>query len=185
MKSISSARTPSKEGAKREVIALNETKDSILLGALLAVAKASIIVISVVMVLVTLAQVVFRYVIAAPLPWSEELARYCFVWITFLGGAIGLSRGVHLGVDLFVNMLPLPARRALDALTSALIAAFAALVIYASLPVIDMNMFQRSPALGVQMSWIYIAIPISMTLIFVICVERIIRDLLSPSRRED
>ena len=40
------------------------------------------------MVLVTLAQVIFRYVLAAPLPWSEELARYCFVWIVFLGGAV-------------------------------------------------------------------------------------------------
>jgi TRAP-type C4-dicarboxylate transport system permease small subunit len=147
---------------------------SVVLRALMVMAKASIIVISLVMVVVTLSQVVFRYVIAAPLPWSEELARYCFVWIVFLGGAVGLSRGIHLGVDLFVNLLPAPLRRAFDALTSALIAGFAATVIYASYPVINMNMFQRSPALGVQMSWIYIAIPISMALILLICVERLI-----------
>ncbi|MEM9784810.1 MAG: TRAP transporter small permease, partial [Pseudomonadota bacterium] len=126
----------------------------------------------------------FRYVIAAPLPWSEELARYCFVWIVFLGGAIGLSRGIHLGVDLFVNMLPAPMRRGLDALTSVLIAAFAATVIYASYPVLNMNMFQRSPALGVQMSWIYIAIPISMALIFLISAERIVRYLLGAKGGE-
>ena len=126
------------------------------------------------MVIVTLAQVVFRYVIAAPLSWSEELARYCFVWIVFLGGAIGLSRGIHLGVDLFVNMLPEPLRRGLDVLTSALIAVFAVTVIYASFPVINMNMLQRSPALGVQMSWIHIAIPISMALIFLISAERVL-----------
>jgi TRAP-type C4-dicarboxylate transport system permease small subunit len=163
---------------------LTARTDSVLLVALLTLAKASVIAISVVMVLVTLAQVVFRYLIAAPLPWSEELARYCFVWIVFLGGAIGLSRGIHLGVDLFVNMLPAPVRRGLDILTSALIAAFAVTVIYASFPVINMNMFQRSPALGVQMSWIYIAIPVSMVLIFLICVERIIRDLFSTPGRE-
>lgn len=158
---------------------------SVILRMLLGVAKASIIVISVVMICVTLAQVVFRYVIAAPLPWSEELARYCFVWIVFLGGAVGLSRGIHLGVDLIVNMMPERARRGLDALTSALIAAFAATVIYASWPVLNMNMLQRSPALGVQMSWIYIAIPIAMALIFLICVERISRDLGLGKSRED
>ena len=136
------------------------------------------------MIIVTLAQVIFRYVIAAPLPWSEELARYCFVWIVFLGGAIGLSRGIHLGVDLFVNMLPTRMQRGLEALTSALIAAFAATVIYASFPVLNMNMFQRSPALGVQMSWIYIAIPISMGLIFLICSERLVRYLISSPGRE-
>jgi TRAP-type C4-dicarboxylate transport system permease small subunit len=147
---------------------------SVVLRALLAITKLAIIAISVVMVFVTLAQVIFRYVLAAPLPWSDELARYCFVWIVFLGATVGLFRGIHLGVDLFVNMLPRKVQRGLEALTSALIAGFAATVIYASLPVIEMNMFQRSPALGIQMSWIYIAIPVSMALIFLICAERLI-----------
>lgn len=158
---------------------MQANRHSVVLTALLGLAKASIIVISVVMICVTLAQVIFRYVIAAPLPWSEEMARYCFVWIVFLGGAIGLSRGIHLGVDLFVNSLPTKARRGLDVFTSLLIGAFAATVIYASLPVLNMNMFQRSPALGVQMSWIYIAIPISMGLIVLICGERILKQLFS------
>ena len=142
---------------------------------LLRVATASIVAISVIMVAVTLAQVIFRYLLSAPLPWSEELARYCFVWIVFLGGAVGLSRGIHLGVDLFVNLLPERARIGLDFLTNGLIAGFAATVVYASLPVIEMNLLQRSPALGVQMSYIYAAIPISMVLIVMICVERMIK----------
>ncbi len=160
-------------------------RHSVVLTALLTLAKASVIVISVVMVIVTLSQVIFRYVIAAPLPWSEELARYCFVWIVFLGGAIGLSRGIHLGVDLFVNLLPKAVRRGLDTLTYAIIAAFAATIIYASYPVINMNMFQRSPALGVQMSWIYVAIPISMALIFLICAERVWAGLFQRHEKED
>lgn len=159
-------------------------RHSIVVRVLLTVTKISVIVISVAMIAVTLAQVIFRYVIAAPLPWSEEMARYCFVWIVFLGGALGLSRGIHLGVDLFVGMLPEPMQRGLAALTCALIAAFAATVIHASLPVIEINQFQTSPALGVQMSWIYIAIPISMALIFLICAERIIRYLFSREERE-
>ena len=163
---------------------MEDTRHSLVLRVLLAITKASIVVISVVMVCVTLAQVVFRYVIAAPLPWSEELARYCFVWIVFLGGAVGLSRGIHLGVDLLVNTLPPPLRRAVDALTTILIAAFAITVIYASLPVLNMNMFQRSPALGIQMSYIYIAIPISMGLIFIICAERLLRYLFGRAEQE-
>ncbi len=81
-------------------------------------------------------------------------------------------------------MLPQPLRRGLDLLTSALIVCFAVAVIYASLPVINMNMMQRSPALGVQMSWIYIAIPISMALIAAIAAERIIFAFLAGDRRE-
>ncbi len=158
-------------------------RKSMILSALLNAAAFSVFAISVLMVVVTLAQVVFRYVIAAPLPWSEELARYCFVWIVFLGGAIGLSRGIHLGVDLFVNLLPDRFRPGLEALSNALIACFAAAVVYASYPVINMNMLQRSPAMGVQMSWIYIAIPISMCLIVLICAERIVAILLASRNR--
>jgi TRAP-type C4-dicarboxylate transport system permease small subunit len=161
----------------------NIARQSTILRALLGATKISIIAISVLMVAVTLAQVIFRYVIAAPLPWSEELARYCFVWIVFLGGAVGLSRGFHLGVDIFVNMLPERPRIALEALVTVMIAGFAGTVIYASLPVINMNMFQRSPALGVQMSWIYIAIPISMCLIVVICIERIVTLFVARRRK--
>ncbi|MCR9110289.1 MAG: TRAP transporter small permease [Rhodobacteraceae bacterium] len=164
---------------------MKRQRHSIMLRALLGLTKASIIVISIVMVLVTLAQVVFRYVIAAPLPWSEELARYCFVWIVFLGGAVGLSKGIHLGVDLVVNLLPETARRVMDGLTTALIAIFAGTMIYASLPVLSMNMFQRSPALGVQMTWIYMAIPVSMGLIVLICVERLVANAVPPKWSED
>jgi TRAP-type C4-dicarboxylate transport system permease small subunit len=160
-------------------------KHSRVLTLLINAAKLSVVMISVVMIAVTLAQVVFRYVIAAPLPWSEELARYCFVWIVFLGGAIGLSRGVHLGVDLLVNAMPAPVRRGIDILTNVLIAAFAATVIYASLPVLNMNVFQRSPALGVPMTYIYMAIPISMGLIFLICAERVLQFLFSRPAQAD
>ena len=156
---------------------VGDSGNSIVLSGLLTLAKASVIAISVVMVVVTLAQVFFRYVLAAPLPWSEELARYCFVWIVFLGAAIGLERGIHLGVDIFVNLLPPRLRTGLEVLSNAMIGCFAAAIIYASLPVIGMNMLQRSPAIGVQMSWIYIAIPVSMALVFLICVERIVRTL--------
>lgn len=149
----------------------------------LGLTKLAIIVISIVMVLVTLAQVIFRYLLEAPLPWSEELARYCFVWIVFLGGAIGFFRGVHLGVDLLVNALPQRLRSILDLLINALIAGFAGTVIYASIPVIKMNMFQISPALGLQMSWIYMAIPVSMGLIALIAFMRIARRISTAARR--
>lgn len=163
---------------------LKTNQQSLLMRLLLGLAKGSVIAISVLMVIVTLAQVVFRYLIEAPLPWSEELARYLFVWIVFLGGAIGLSRGIHLGVDLLVNALPAQVRKGLEVMTTGMIGCFAAAVIYASFPVISMNMFQRSPALGVQMSWIYIAIPISMGLIFLICAERIVNILRVPASLE-
>jgi len=115
-----------------------------------------------IMIAVTFAQVVSRYVLLSPLPWSEELARYCFVWIVFLGATLGLERGIHIGVDILTNLLPGAVQRWLARINELLILAFTLVVILASLPVLDANRLQRSPALDIQMAQVYLAIPLGM-----------------------
>lgn len=67
--------------------------------------------------LCVLAQVVFRYAFNAPLTWSEELARYLFIWCAFLGWIIASRRGSHLAMTFVVDRLPPAARAALAVLT--------------------------------------------------------------------
>ena len=50
-------------------------------------------------VVVTLTQVFFRYVLNASLSWPEELARWAFVWMVFLGMALGVHRNSHIAID--------------------------------------------------------------------------------------
>ena len=45
-----------------------------------------------------LGQVVFRYFLGDPLTWSDELARYLFVWCAFLGWVIAARRRSHLAI---------------------------------------------------------------------------------------
>jgi len=117
-----------------------------------------------IMITVTFAQVVSRYVFLSPLPWSEELARYCFVWIVFLGATLGLERGVHIGVDILTTLLPSSVQRWLARINDVLILAFTLIIITASLPVLDANRLQSSPALGIQMAQVYLAIPLGMAI---------------------
>lgn len=56
--------------------------------------------------LCVLAQVVFRYALNDPLTWSEELARYLFIWCAFLGWIIASRRGSHLSIDVVATRLP-------------------------------------------------------------------------------
>ncbi len=51
-------------------------------------------------------QVLARFVFHSSLSWSEELLRFSFVWVTFLGSAVGLSQGSHMNVQAFTNMMP-------------------------------------------------------------------------------
>ena len=47
------------------------------------------------MVASSFAQVGFRLVLDHPLAWSEELSRYLFVWLSFVGGALAVAEGSH------------------------------------------------------------------------------------------
>ncbi len=59
-----------------------------------------------IMAVVVFIQVIFRFVVKASLPWSEETSRYLLVWITFLGASAGVKTGAHVGVEAVTLMLP-------------------------------------------------------------------------------
>jgi len=58
------------------------------------------------MAIVILMQVVFRYFFHSPLSWSEELARFSMIWITFFGASIAFKENSLSRVDLVVEMMP-------------------------------------------------------------------------------
>jgi TRAP-type C4-dicarboxylate transport system permease small subunit len=127
-----------------------------------------------VMISVTFAQVLCRYVLRSPLPWSEELARYCFVWIVFLGATLGLERGVHIGVDILTILLPPWAQQWLTRVTQILILIFTLVIIAASIPVLDANRLQFSPALDIQMAKVYLAIPLGMAVMAILLLGKLV-----------
>src|SRR5258705_6801396 len=47
-----------------------------------------------------------RYVLASTFTWYDEIARACFVWVVFLGAAVGVKRGAHFRPHLLVDRLP-------------------------------------------------------------------------------
>lgn len=65
------------------------------------------------MVICVFTEVVFRYVLNAPLAWTEELARLSIIWLTFAGGAIVFRSRAHIRIDLLLDLLPGVPRRVL------------------------------------------------------------------------
>jgi TRAP-type C4-dicarboxylate transport system permease small subunit len=56
--------------------------------------------------LMVFANVVLRYVFNSGIAVTEELCRFIFVWLTFVGAVVAMFEGLHLGVDAVVNALP-------------------------------------------------------------------------------
>lgn len=67
-------------------------------------------------------QVFFRYVLNSPLIWSEECARYTFVWIVMLGLGYNVRTGNNISVSLLTSHLPKTAQKVLDFVTDLVVA---------------------------------------------------------------
>lgn len=121
-------------------------------------------------------QVVSRFLLRAPSSVTEELAGYLLIWIGVLGAAHGFRTRSHLGIDLLVSRLRGEARRTAAVAAHIVVAAFAlsSLVIGGALLVrLAFQMNQISAALGVNVGFVYLALPLSGVVIVLFSIESI------------
>jgi TRAP-type C4-dicarboxylate transport system permease small subunit len=105
-----------------------------------------------------------RKILGDQVRWTEELARFLLVWISFLGGAIAYLDDKHLGVDLLVDRIDPAARRVARIVTHGMVFAFALFVmgIGGTQLVIDrFDSGQVLSALQINKAWFYLAVPVS------------------------
>lgn len=115
---------------------------------LLATALAS-------MVVLIFGNVVLRYGFDSGLAFSEELARYGFIWMTFLGAVAALREGEHLGMLGVVLRLPRNGRVACFWASRATMLLCCAMLAHGAAAQAAMNVADRSPVAGVPMIMVY------------------------------
>lgn len=118
------------------------------------------------LVIVTTLQVVFRVAFNA-LTWSEELSRYLLVWGTFFGATLAYKRGNHIAVTFVIDFFPAKFRVWFNILTYLLSLAFCYIVVQQGLSMIQMQVFQVSPALQLPMKYVYWSIPVSFGIMII------------------
>ena len=112
------------------------------------------------------AQVFFRFVLNASLTWSEELSRFAFIWLVYMGAVLGAKERIHIRVTAFHRLLPVAARGwmipAADLLWVAINLVFAW---QGALQVAHLMRFSYiSPALQWNMALIYAVVPLGFLL---------------------
>ncbi len=106
-------------------------------------------------------QVLFRYVLEEPLPWSEELVRYLFVWAALLAAAVTVGRNDHFTIALVAERLPARGRWVLDVLGAALGIVFVLIVIWNGTAMSWRMGAAVSPVLQLSQGAVYAVIPLS------------------------
>ncbi len=107
----------------------------------------------------TFYQIVMRYGFNKAPSWSEELVRFIFVWLTFIAAGMGVRERIHIGIDVVVNLLPSPLRKAASVIVALVIVAFGVFLLLTGIEITLGTHVQASPALGLPMSYVYAAIP--------------------------
>lgn len=117
-----------------------------------------------VIVVATLAQIFFRYVLSQPLIWSEEFSRLLLVWLTFLGAAAVAWDGRHLNVDVFYARLGPRWRTLVRAMNAVIAVAFLAIVAYSSVRLVRIENMQRLGSMDLPAGIVRLAATVGCTL---------------------
>lgn len=110
---------------------------------------------------IVLLQVLMRYLVAQPNPWSEELSRFGFLWMSLLGASLAVGRREHFGFDRLTSALPERTERLVRRFAWAAVLAFALLLAGTGIALVALTLEERSPALDLPYAVVYAAVPVS------------------------
>ncbi len=107
------------------------------------------------MVVMVFGNVVLRYAFDSGIAVSEELSRYLFVWLTFVGAVVVARENAHMGVETLVRRFGPAGRRICMVLSDALVLLCCAVFFWGTWRQAPLNMSNIAPITGISMIWIY------------------------------
>jgi TRAP-type C4-dicarboxylate transport system permease small subunit len=138
-----------------------------------------------IMLLIIFAQVVTRYLFGYTPEWSEELARFLFVWVVFLGSALIMGESGHLAVQFLPDKFKGTAfGTILDIIINLCGYVFIILLLTQGWKMTSIMTFQRAPGLDIPMSWVYVIIPVSCVLMLLYLLRETLRIIRNISGRD-
>jgi TRAP-type C4-dicarboxylate transport system permease small subunit len=125
-------------------------------------------------------QVVTRYVFSSPPSWSEELARYIFLWQIWIGASMAAKYRKHLQVSLFRDMLPEKIQKIVEVIVLLLWTGFCIFLAWNGSSLALKVQRQLSPAMRISMFYSYASVPVGCALM----AFRLIQQLVEMGRQQ-
>lgn len=135
-----------------------------------------LVILSSTMVILIFAQVFMRYVMQNSLSWSEELARYCFIWIVYVGISYGVKKQRHIKVDVLLLLFKDKGKLIFNIVSNLLFLTFAIFVVIYGWDISAKLLAwgQKSPANQIPVGLIYLAAPVGMALTSIRLIQNLI-----------
>ncbi len=153
-----------------------------------AVSKAvnfAIILLFIALIVSCVLQVFSRKILNNSYPWTEELARYSFIWVHFLGSCLCVRFKEHATITILQAWLPSAGKRALDLLISLILIIVSAVLVYGGIRMAQMTGRQANAGLPIPMSYVYISATFSGAINLLYIFELVLKDVAALSGGSD
>lgn len=127
----------------------------------------SIIILTILMAIIVLAQVISRYIFSNSISWSEEIARWLMIWVCFLGSGAAVKSSEHIGLSFIYDRFPKKIQNIVSLFINICIFIFLFFCIVKSIPLAKYVIHQKTPAARISMAWPYSAVPVGSVIMAV------------------
>lgn len=134
------------------------------------------------MVLFVFLNVVMRIVFNSGLTWSEELSRYLFVFVTYIGAISAMRSGGHMAVDMLISRVSPRWQLTLYVVAQALIVILMGILVHGSVKMVIQNTASRTAALGISYSLLYGVGILTGVSIAIIAISNIVHAVTHPDQ---
>lgn len=134
-----------------------------------------VIVLISIMCITAFAQVVFRFLIESSLDWSEELARYAFLWCMFISAGMAVKYRRHIKVEFGISWMPEKIRGFVEVLADLVWMAFCFFLIKDGVELLGYVKTQVSPSMEVPYQYIYLSLPAGAALMLIRLLQQMYR----------
>ena len=124
-------------------------------------------------IMTTFLQVTTRYFLEASLPWTEEGARYAFIWMSMMGASLATRHASHATIDVIGDYIHGKNRIYHSVFVQTAMIAAALLIGMYGIQMIKVMMVRSSAALGISMGYVYCAIPVGCVGIIIQCLANL------------
>jgi TRAP-type C4-dicarboxylate transport system permease small subunit len=139
----------------------------------------------IVLIIACVMQVFFRFVLNNSLSWTEELARYCFIWMHMLGASLLIEASGHATVTAVLDLLHGAVRKAVDVIIELVIFFDGVVMLYAGAMLAYSSRANLSTAMGVPMWCINSSVAVGGLLLMFQAVVKIAVILFETKKEED
>lgn len=137
------------------------------------------------MVVMVFANVVLRYAFNSGLNISEEMSRYFFVWLTFIGAVLAHREYAHVGVETFVRLLGPTGQRICLILSNGIILLCAVVLFWGTWKQHQINASMTAAVVGISMIWVFGITYFTGAAIAAISLVRLIRAITGTTTAEE